>query len=90
MHPKPGSIGERIRHAREAAGLTLEQLANICGVPQMTLWRYERGDFKPGAEKLASIAQALGVTQERLCPPPTVRAAESQRRSPKGQVPGAA
>ena len=46
--------GERLRHARQRAGLTLAEAAAMAGVNKMTLARYESGDIR-------------SVTAARLC-----------------------
>lgn len=57
----PATIGERIRHARDAAGRTRLDLASAVGVYPTTLQRWESGDARVPADAAARIAQALGV-----------------------------
>jgi phage repressor protein C with HTH and peptisase S24 domain len=55
------TIGQRIRDARKAAGLTQEQLAlAIGGAGQSTIGNYERGDSDPSIEALRNIASVTG------------------------------
>lgn len=56
------SLSDRIRQARDEAGLTQEQMAPLIGVTLATLSRYERGIGKrgPTVEMLARIATVTG------------------------------
>ncbi|HEY0696414.1 MAG TPA: helix-turn-helix transcriptional regulator [Micromonospora sp.] len=56
----------RIEGARKAAGLTQQKLANHVGVVVMTVSRWCRGETEPGAEELALLADALGVSRSWL------------------------
>ena len=56
------TLGERIKRAREAKGLTLLDVAKEVGVSEATLQRYESGNIKnPKQPKLLSLAKALDV-----------------------------
>jgi transcriptional regulator with XRE-family HTH domain len=60
-------IGSRLRHAREAAGLTLRELAAQVGLRDHTvILKYERGKTAPTITRLHALAQALGVTPAAL------------------------
>ena len=54
------SLSDRIREAREEAGLTQEQMAPLIGVTLSTMGRYERGIGKRGItlDMPSRIAQA--------------------------------
>jgi transcriptional regulator with XRE-family HTH domain len=56
------ALSDRIREAREDAGLTQEQIAPLLGVTLATVSRYERGIGKRGISvaMLARIAQVTG------------------------------
>lgn len=58
------SLGERIKQARIAAGLSQEALGAAVGVSAMAISKYERGDMLPGSEVLLGLANALGVRTE--------------------------
>lgn len=60
------ALGEAIEVARRAEGFTQEQLADIAGITQAALSRYEHGLREPSDETLAAIADALGVTPALL------------------------
>jgi transcriptional regulator with XRE-family HTH domain len=54
-------IGARIRAAREAAGMSREQLAAHVGRTPEALGNIERGVSLPPLDTLGSISEALGV-----------------------------
>ncbi len=59
-------IGENIRAARLAAGLTQKELAAKVGIPYQTLQRWEYGTFSPNMDNLIKLASALGISVEEL------------------------
>ncbi len=60
-------MGERIRDARTAAGMTQEQLAAAAGLKQFHISRIERGDIKDVlGDTLARLAKALNVSADYL------------------------
>ncbi len=56
------SIGERLRSARDRAGLTLEQLADATGLSKAHLSRLESSDRQPSIAALLDVSAALGVS----------------------------
>ena len=60
------SLGEFIREQREAAEVSLRQLAKNSGVSNPYLSQVERGLKKPSAEILGQIAGALRISAETL------------------------
>ncbi len=60
------SLGEYIREQREAAEVSLRQLARSSGVSNPYLSQVERGLKKPSAEILGQIAGALRISAETL------------------------
>ena len=61
-------VGRRIRATRRAAGLTLAQLADICGLSAAVVASYERGDRTPNVRSLTKIGRALRVPPSSLLP----------------------
>jgi transcriptional regulator with XRE-family HTH domain len=69
-------VGERIRQAREMAGLSQAQVARLLGVHRPTITEMELGNRKVSAEELTrlaeifevSIAWLAGDTAEKLSP----------------------
>ncbi|MBX3752912.1 MAG: XRE family transcriptional regulator [Ralstonia sp.] len=59
-------VGARIREARKARGLTLQELSERSGVALSTISKAERGDIALTYEKFAGLAQALGLEFEQL------------------------
>ncbi len=60
-------LGAAIRRHRKKAGLSQSALANAIGVPASTVFRLENGEFgMPDPEKLARLADALGIEAEEL------------------------
>lgn len=57
-------IGERIKQARTAAGLSLRELAEKAGVSAMAISKYETGKSTPSSGVLLSLSKALGVPAE--------------------------
>lgn len=60
------TVGERIRAARKAKGLTQKALGEACGIAEPTIRRYELGKLNPKFETLQKIAKPLGVTAADL------------------------
>jgi transcriptional regulator with XRE-family HTH domain len=60
------TLGEFIREQREAAEVSLRQLARNAGVSNPYLSQVERGLKKPSAEILGQIASALRISAETL------------------------
>ena len=53
-------LGQRIRHARKARGITLSELEARCGIHRSTLARLESGDMGVSFTILAAVLEALG------------------------------
>lgn len=54
------SISERMRKRRDELGYTKKQVAEIIGVSESTILRWESGDIKNmGTDKVESLAKAL-------------------------------
>jgi transcriptional regulator with XRE-family HTH domain len=66
----------RLRQARTNAGLSQRELAKRAGIDQTTIAKYEAGDRAPFVERLAALAQALGVPPATLTAPSTGTLAE--------------
>lgn len=63
---KVSSLGDYIREQREAAQVSLRQLARSAGVSNPYLSQIERGLKKPSAEILQQIAKGLRISAETL------------------------
>jgi DNA-binding XRE family transcriptional regulator len=56
------NIGDRLRSARQHAGLTQEDLAKKLGVRAITISRWERGQQAPSKKTLKRLEEILGKT----------------------------
>lgn len=63
---RPVSLGEFIASQRQAAEMSLRQLAERAGISNPYVSQIERGLRRPSAEVLASLAQALQVSAGTL------------------------
>lgn len=54
--------GEFMRHSREAAGFTLEELCKASGIGMSTLCNWEKGRGLPTITLAIRVADALGVS----------------------------
>lgn len=64
--PFPGkvdiqTVGQRIKAARKAAGLTQQELGEKIGSPDITIRQWESGKREPNLRMIYKVASALGV-----------------------------
>ncbi len=63
----PSALGEKIQRLRKEKGLTLEKLAELADSSKSYIWELEnKNPPRPSAEKIAKIADQLGVEIEYL------------------------
>jgi transcriptional regulator with XRE-family HTH domain len=61
------ALGEKIRLLRKGKGYTLDKLAEMTGSSKSYIWELEnKNPPRPSAEKVARIAEVLGVTSDFL------------------------
>jgi len=60
------TFGQRLRHARQDAGLSQSELESRSGIPKSRLSRYENGHVLPSIGTLAKLARALRVSEASL------------------------
>jgi transcriptional regulator with XRE-family HTH domain len=66
-----GSLAENLRRERKQAGLTQRVLAEKAGVTELTIIKMELGQERnPKLRTIRRIARVLGVSYDRLIPPP--------------------
>ncbi len=58
--------GQRIRQAREKAGLSQTQLANLVGVTQGAVYQWEIDATRPKSSSLGRLAAVLGIDLNSL------------------------
>ena len=63
-----GEIGQRIRAAREAAGLTIDELADLLGKHPDSVRLWERGRTLPPLVLLPVLCEVLGCGVEAIIP----------------------
>lgn len=81
--------GEIIRELRIAEKLSQEQLAELASLNRVTIAKYETGRVEPGANALSRIADALGVTVDRLLGRSDVQAVQKPRTEEAALISGA-
>ena len=59
-------LGEFLKHAREAAGLTQVELAEKVGLTQMSISKMERGDGYPSFPSAKRLADALDISLDDM------------------------
>jgi transcriptional regulator with XRE-family HTH domain len=64
------SIGARIRDARRRRVLTQKELAELAGLPRVTLVRIETDRQQPRPSTLRRLAKALGLKPQELLEDP--------------------
>lgn len=74
-----GELGRRIRAAREAVGVTQEELALRVELSRASVANIERGHQRVALHKFVELALALGVEPLRLLPLPESRGARFGR-----------
>lgn len=62
----PQTIGNRLKEAREARGITQVQLAEAIGVKKQTVSQYEKGDRTPSLDVLNAAAEHLQFPAHRF------------------------
>ena len=60
------TIGERIKQARKAKGLTQKELAEKIGMTPQSICRYEADGRRPKADAMLNIAEALNIPMSEL------------------------
>lgn len=66
MTNRAKEIGERIKIAREIAGVSQKSLGDHVGTSRNAVSRWESGDASPASERFPAIAEHLGTTVEWL------------------------
>lgn len=64
--PEYASMGERLRRARQARGLSLRGLAEVLGVSPSLISQVENGRAKPSVNTLYALANELGISLDVL------------------------
>jgi transcriptional regulator with XRE-family HTH domain len=67
------AIGERVRLARKASGLSQRALAEKAGISAMAVSKYERGMDAPSSGVLVKLSRATGVSLDFFFRPPITK-----------------
>ena len=59
-------MGEKLKTARQRAGMTQAQLAEAIGCKQKDVSRWEAGQIEPGVLTVKKMAQVLGCSMDDL------------------------
>lgn len=60
------TLGQKIKHFREALGYTQEELARKTQTTQPYISRLEKDDFNPSVQMIINVAIALNVSIDYL------------------------
>jgi transcriptional regulator with XRE-family HTH domain len=83
------TFGERLKAARERAGLSQAGLAEASGVPVGNIRDYEQARREPLVGKAAKLARALGISLDLLAVEEAVPPEPQPRGRPrKAEAPG--
>ena len=63
------TISEKIKAIRKERGLTQKQFGDLCGIHEVQIRKYERGEVTPKMENIKKIADGLGVPPSDLIGP---------------------
>ena len=60
-------IGERVKALRDQRGLTLQEVADRCGITKSWIWEIEQGRQRnPSVNSAVALSRALGVSLDFL------------------------
>jgi transcriptional regulator with XRE-family HTH domain len=79
-------VGRALKTLRDAAGLTLSELARQSGVGKATLSELEAGRRNPTLETLYALTTALGVPLSAVLQPPGTQPARGKESAPVSGV----
>ncbi len=60
------NVGENIKAARKAAGVTQAELAERLGVYQKDISRWEKGEIQPSLSAFVEICRALNASADAM------------------------
>ena len=60
------NLGENIRNARKAAGITQKQLADMLGIYQKDVSRWENNELTPNAVTFEKICKSINASADEL------------------------
>lgn len=84
MHSEMSSIGDRIKRARKASGLSLRELGEQIGISHTAVSKYENGLITASSTMLIKLARALGVRVEYFLRPAAYELSNIEYRKMQG------
>ena len=63
-----GRFAIRLRTLREKTGMSVEEIAELTGIPKRTLFNWESGRCAPPVESYPKLAEIFGVKVRTLLP----------------------
>lgn len=60
------ATGQRIKHLREAAGLSAQELADMLEIQRNAVYRWQYGDIVPRVDNLVAMAAIFDVTVDEI------------------------
>jgi transcriptional regulator with XRE-family HTH domain len=64
--PAQEQFGEALRRAREAAGMSQQEVGNLCDMDPTAVSRLERGQRNPRLDTIVRLARAVRVPPAKL------------------------
>lgn len=84
---KPNTFGDRLRRLRIQRGWVQTQLADVSGVGQSVISKYERGEVQyPDPEAIYRLEESLGVARDSLMQLAMADHMNRQRDVPEGSL----
>lgn len=84
--PEYATMGDRLRQARAARGLSLRRLAEVLGVSPSLISQVETGRAKPSVNTLYALATELGISLDTLLFMDTEPPSRDAGDEPAGEV----
>ena len=55
------STGKNIKDMRKKAGVTIDDIMNVCGISKGSVCKWQRGDTMPTIDNMVILASIFGV-----------------------------
>lgn len=79
------TLASLIKKAREAAGLTQQQVADAFGINRVNVSTWEKGDTRPAVDRLPALEELLGVSKGYFESAADFNQVDASRRRSRGQ-----
>jgi transcriptional regulator with XRE-family HTH domain len=81
------TLGSRIRAAREARGLTQDDVARHFGIKRVSVTQWESDTTKPALARIAELAELLGISEQDILKGGKTPAASRPPKPPRPETP---